>query len=341
MSKTRNEYLDIVKGIAIIFVVLGHCIQFGSGKEVFTSECFYDDALFKFIYCFHMPVFMAVSGYLFFYSTEKSTKTIIYNKIRSILFPLVSWNTLALCLLIISGDCIWDCSILYSYFHTLWFLRSLFICCILTLFINRLFNDNIWIFITLCILLYFIPNSYIANVIVFTIPFFIMGYLSNKYEMPKRIQNLSKLMKGIIIVFSFLLFIVLLLFYKKNYSVYVSGCYLFNLEYSPSFILFANLYRNIAAITGCIVIFVCIYYWLQLKLFIKIKPLFIECSKASLIIYIINHYLNNTILIKMPLYEINYLNSICESTAIILVSYIIFFIMKRSKLCRLCFLGGR
>ena len=33
VRKKRDAYLDVVKGFAIISVVLGHCIQFGSGAE--------------------------------------------------------------------------------------------------------------------------------------------------------------------------------------------------------------------------------------------------------------------------------------------------------------------
>lgn len=39
-SPERKIYLDVVKGIAIISVVLGHCIQFGSGREFLQSEAF-------------------------------------------------------------------------------------------------------------------------------------------------------------------------------------------------------------------------------------------------------------------------------------------------------------
>lgn len=32
--------LDIIKGIAIILVVMGHCIQYGSGNDYYTSALF-------------------------------------------------------------------------------------------------------------------------------------------------------------------------------------------------------------------------------------------------------------------------------------------------------------
>lgn len=32
MGKRRNNYIDIVKGVAIILVVIGHCFQFFQAK---------------------------------------------------------------------------------------------------------------------------------------------------------------------------------------------------------------------------------------------------------------------------------------------------------------------
>lgn len=47
--KDRNEYLDWLKGFAIILVVLGHCWLL-------------DNGLFWFIYRFHMPLFFLYIG---------------------------------------------------------------------------------------------------------------------------------------------------------------------------------------------------------------------------------------------------------------------------------------
>ena len=52
--KERILYLDNLKGFAILLVVMGHCLQ-GSGGS--------NEILFNFIYAFHMPLFMAISGY--------------------------------------------------------------------------------------------------------------------------------------------------------------------------------------------------------------------------------------------------------------------------------------
>lgn len=51
----RNNYIDIAKSLGIILVVIGHCIQYGSGSLYFEKELFFDNTLFKVIYSFHMP----------------------------------------------------------------------------------------------------------------------------------------------------------------------------------------------------------------------------------------------------------------------------------------------
>lgn len=75
MEKVRNErssYLDLVKAFAIICVVVGHCIQYGSGARYLSDGSYFLNVVFKVIYSFHMPLFMLVSGYLFYNSTLRA-----------------------------------------------------------------------------------------------------------------------------------------------------------------------------------------------------------------------------------------------------------------------------
>ena len=57
MGKDRIYWADSLKGVLILFVILGHAIQ-----AVLGDGCFVNHA-FNYIYSFHMPAFMAVSGY--------------------------------------------------------------------------------------------------------------------------------------------------------------------------------------------------------------------------------------------------------------------------------------
>ena len=57
MKENRIYWLDNLKWFLILLVVLGHAIQH-------TYADFGQNCLFRAIYSFHMPAFMAVSGYL-------------------------------------------------------------------------------------------------------------------------------------------------------------------------------------------------------------------------------------------------------------------------------------
>ena len=61
MGKKRQPWLDVVKGIAIILVVIGHVGGIYGGQDAAPSF----RVLHQFIYSFHMPLFLFVSGYLF------------------------------------------------------------------------------------------------------------------------------------------------------------------------------------------------------------------------------------------------------------------------------------
>lgn len=78
----RNENIDVVKGVCIILMVIGH------------SGC--PDMLRSFIYCFHMPCFFLVSGYLFRDEHYTQPKQFIWKRCKSLYWPFVKWSFLFL-----------------------------------------------------------------------------------------------------------------------------------------------------------------------------------------------------------------------------------------------------
>lgn len=59
----RIEWVDVVKGLLILTVILGHSIQ---ESLLVRGISFESDFWRNIIYSFHMPAFMAMSGYLVF-----------------------------------------------------------------------------------------------------------------------------------------------------------------------------------------------------------------------------------------------------------------------------------
>ncbi len=88
----RSDFLDIIKGILIMLVCIGHASQYA----IHQNGGFWQDPLYKAIYMFHMPLFMAVAGYLFFGGLAKAVSLTHYVTYRSValLVPIFSWTIL-------------------------------------------------------------------------------------------------------------------------------------------------------------------------------------------------------------------------------------------------------
>lgn len=112
MQKQHLLYIDVLKGFAILLVVMGHVLawQFENFSQVDDSKVLF---LWHAIYSFHMPLFFFVSGFLFSRSNfdRKETSAFIWKKIKTLLFPFV---TMGILIYLIRDKA-------YNY----WFLRSL------------------------------------------------------------------------------------------------------------------------------------------------------------------------------------------------------------------------
>ena len=82
----RDGFIDFLKGIAIIFVLWGHAIQY----SVIGETSFFDNAVFMIIYSFHMSFFMLISGYVFRWTYEKrDLKNLIVRRSQTLLQPII------------------------------------------------------------------------------------------------------------------------------------------------------------------------------------------------------------------------------------------------------------
>ena len=63
--RERELWLDSLKGFAIILVVFGHCIDGVYRMNLFTNYQSILEISHSVIYFFHMPLFFAISGYVF------------------------------------------------------------------------------------------------------------------------------------------------------------------------------------------------------------------------------------------------------------------------------------
>lgn len=86
VQKERIFYWDVIKAFAIFLVVYGHCLQY---LQVDTEKC-WSSCTSGFIYSFHMPLFMMVSGYFARGIYTKSFADNLKHKTLQILLPSIS-----------------------------------------------------------------------------------------------------------------------------------------------------------------------------------------------------------------------------------------------------------
>lgn len=119
MSSNRIEYVDAVKGFAILLMVMAHTIGWNFSDWTFLT---YDvtevtkgelnaGIIWKLIYSFHMPLFFLISGYFTYKSGGVKILDLLRGKVYRLLIPYITSGFL---ILFLKGY--------YGY----WFLFSLF-----------------------------------------------------------------------------------------------------------------------------------------------------------------------------------------------------------------------
>lgn len=84
------DYINALKGIAILGVVFAHIIAWSYNDFHAFYTNFSQSWLFKFIYSFHMPLFFFISGFLAYRSYSKSSAfTILKRRTFQLLIPYI------------------------------------------------------------------------------------------------------------------------------------------------------------------------------------------------------------------------------------------------------------
>lgn len=339
IHKDRNETIDVIKGSLVFLVVWGHAIQFGFGFEYGENYYCLDDEFYRLIYSFHMPLFMAISGFLFHYSLGKGFIHIIKNKLSGILVPYLCYCTF---LAIISLS-LWKDNYLYLlniYANGFWFLTSvllnMFIVGVISCAIKlKLLRDIILFIVLLSVLL--IPEDYLYNTHAYVMSAFVFGYWANEYKLSFTVKRWMLIPAIIFLAITPLLF-------EKEYFVYTSGVSITDWggQFSVSQ-LKIDVIRWIFAFVNSICFMVLIVF---VRWPLNIKLMLSRLSKYSIGIYCLS-FLMQTIIYKLNyhLFNINiphnYITPIIYGVVITVLCERILHFMKNYKLARLLFLGGR
>jgi fucose 4-O-acetylase-like acetyltransferase len=176
----RDEFLDFVKGVLITLVVIGHATQYA----VYQNAEFWSDPLFKAIYMFHMPLFMAVAGYVSFRGITTAASQTAYVTRRVLVYgvPIFVWATIAQSVTLIFGDQgAWrhfPFAVIHYGVSSLWFLWALLGSITVTALVESTgrFRPTGYVF-ALCAVLA-LPEMSHLPLFKYTFPFFLAGFFA-------------------------------------------------------------------------------------------------------------------------------------------------------------------
>lgn len=86
-AENRNIKIDELKGMTALLVVVGHIIQY----IICSGQGYWENRVFCFIYSFHMPLFMFISGYSSYRAKGHSVQW-LWKRVVNLFVPFVIWS---------------------------------------------------------------------------------------------------------------------------------------------------------------------------------------------------------------------------------------------------------
>lgn len=340
----RNPKIDFIRAFAIITVVIGHSIQYGSG----STYNYFEDYIFKFIYSFHMPLFMLISGYLFYQTVNRHNFLAnMISRCTSLLIPIIMWNTVNFIVYIYekgAGEPHTFRYILRAYWFAIlensWFLWALFYCSFVVLIVNCFFNDNVIVYLIGLILTFITPDSYYLFLYKFMYPYFIIGYFYHKHSDNVKEKSHTSFESWRLLGAFMVIFIILLYFYNINSYIYTTRYTLIGKEIMSQLVV--DVYRFAIGLFGSVFMIL-----LLLKIYKISSDNVIEAFSIvgtnSLGIYMISGFIYGYVLpcLTVEFSTVNYAMVMLESIVILVLSLLISLCLKKINCINLLFLGGR
>lgn len=282
--KNRIEYIDQLKGLAIILVVMGHVCSHSFSIDGTGFNYFYSS--------FHMPLFAFLSG-IFSYKGFKewnNHELLLFFKKKTcrIIIPFIWWG---FCLSLCMNKNLTD--VYTGKIAALWFLPAIFYCMVTGVLANKIANsfktkNELLLSITInviiyLLLIYFYYSHALSNVYFYLsfiklYPFFILGYLYERYKNIQYILSENQLSLSL----SFFCF-ALCWIYKDvvNSKIALSGFFAINIliYYFKSN---ENTIPNILSIIGRNSLEIYIFHWFLLPSLSTISDWFITNKQLNI-----------------------------------------------------------
>ncbi len=350
----RNILTDMVRGLAVILVVWGHCIQEGNGAAFSAEMMYFDDRLYQLIYSFHMPLFALIAGYYAYVSvlkarTDKDRRSLLLRRVITLLIPIVFWTVCEFIRNLIllnkagvpnEGGIKLIVNLCLAIITNHWFLWAMIICFVIVWFVHYYLKDSLLVYIVIFALSLFVPDGMNMQAYKFLLPYYVIAFYYASYMSQKadredgdhtgvidKLSYMYEQKKWICAIVLIAVFALLFIFYNRDSFVYVSG---YRITKGIWYVqLIRDIYRFMIGLIGSIcAISICdIVTWLIKGYSFPVLTLF---GRYSLGVYIISGYL---ILLVLRIYtdplNPNDLRASIEAIAIAAVSVALSFAIAK------------
>lgn len=304
--KSRNYLLDNLKVVLIFLVVFGHVIEY------YIKDNSVLRTIYIFIYIFHMPLFVFVSGYL-----SKNFYRMKRKAIRNLLIPYIIFNMIWYTAVYIGTK-----RFMFSVISpgwTLWYLLSLFFWRVSLKYLVR-FRYILIVSFLVGAVVGVIPSVgsllSISRTIVF-LPFFLLGYYTKEHHLNK-ISNFNKIlaMLGIIIFLLFSIYIV-----KMNLFDYKFLYYSYSFKALGVSLINGVIFRLVLYVSS-IIFSICV-----ISLVPKKNHSYTHLGKATMNIYVFHIYLVMLVYFFIPKWNMG----IVKNIFVLLSPFLIIYILSRKR----------
>jgi fucose 4-O-acetylase-like acetyltransferase len=163
IMKKRIYWIDFLKGWTIFLVVFGHVVNGLLYSNNYKGNSLYLLQVMKYtVYNFHMPLFFMLSGFLYYYKSNHSIKSIISNvkkNIVTLLLPYLFFSIILFIMKFIGGGAVREplsikdlLSIPITPVEYLWYIYILFFIYLLVECLDFLFKNNLLVLFIFLIL---------------------------------------------------------------------------------------------------------------------------------------------------------------------------------------------
>ncbi len=270
VKKQRIDSLDFVRGICIIYMIMGHIA--------------YKPIIDHYIHAFHMPLFFVVSGF-FLINTNMTIKEYFIKMIKKVLIPYFIWSSIFLIIAyktsiglidtpvnVFINNIITNNNAYMPIAGALWFLTSFFFANLLYFILNKKITSNFLLtFICFFIMAFGILFFKYTNINLWWsiesslvgVGLMHIGNLIKKYELLNKLENI-KINFKYIVTFLILLILHYTLIMNVSYVNMRISTYphivLFILNVLQSLVIYVMLYKILSTIRIFNILVKCIEY---------------------------------------------------------------------------------